>query len=247
MSATLFQFHTDTKFQDFYCVLLSAKTLNSDCHELSEKVYDFWYQNWATTFSEIGHKFSATSEEFCRHDEVVALIHKNHVVACVLLDKFDLSSQVHLKHKYFLNYPETVLRQLRFLSAGAPVLTVGYLTIHAEYRGTLGVSDLVLGLAVKRFFESRCKIMISYTRNSRKTNQLTSRLGARTIEKNLTVNGEPSDFVFFDQSAYEILCTSPHSILIDLIWKDRLFNLTNSAGAEEKGNQYDRNEFEIRV
>ncbi len=226
-----------------YC-LLPGKYCGLQHQSIYSDLFKFWQHHWSNAFLEIGVPFSMTSDEFCRHEEVTCLVYKNRIVACALLDYFDLESTVHKAQHYFLNYPEDILNKITALSAGHPVLSFGYLAVAPEFRGKFRLSDIILGLALVRMNESVSSLMISYTRNTRKTNDLTYRLGAKAIVRGLEIRGEPSDFVYFTGPDNSTLKSHDNYSQIKSLWHDKIFIPSNSnAQTPIKGRPYERDQF----
>jgi hypothetical protein len=228
---------SDLFFYDLVCFELPGKNCEVNHRVQYQKLFDFWYRVWQQTFTEINLSFSQFSDEFCRHEYAIALFHKEEVIACVLVDQFDLQNKVHLKHHYFANYPEEVIQNLSNRALGKPIMTVGYLTLDKKYRKFDGLTDVVLGLAVKKFLESENHILISYTRNTRRTNDLTFRLGAKIILADVMVRGEPSDFVYFDKSSdKKFMEHSKYHIIMD-IWESKFQKGPDKLNSTLKMNQ----------
>lgn len=204
-------------------VVLPGKLMGAKYQDIYEEIFRFWIAQWQKTFSDLGINFAEVSDEFCRHEEITALLHEEKVIGCVLLDQFDLANQVHLKHHYFANYPKSVLEKLATISTGRPIMTVGYLALDPTYRQGQGVTDLILGLAVRRFLHSDCQALITYTRNTRRTHELTYRVGAIPVAQNISVRGEPSDFVYFDRTSIAKLNQHEHVEIMDKLWREKIF------------------------
>lgn len=211
------------------CVVTPTKLFNRNYELTYENIFHFWKKNWKFAFSEIKKQFSDTSEEFCRHETAITLWINGQVIGCVLMDRFNICSAVHTQHQYFLKYPESVIEKIRRRSRDNFIQTVGYLTIDQNYRQQPGLTDLILAMAIKYFLESSDEILVTYTRNLRKTNELTFRLGAKNFAQNILINNEPSDFVYFDASSEDFLQKSPYNDLIEKIWKQRILILSESS------------------
>lgn len=226
-----------------YCVL-PGKYFGNTHAGIYRKLYEFWQWQWTATFNEIGLDFSPTSEEFCRHEEVTCIINNDQIVACALLDYFSIDDIVQSNHHYFNNYPPSVKSIIQRLSQDRPVFTFGFLAIHPDFRKHYCLSDVILGLAIKRVQELTDSILITYTRNTRRTNDLTYRLGAKTIVKDLIVRGEPSDFVYFNETSIESTNRHPlHPQILEL-WDKKIFvqskNILEKTSTKGKDNEYNQ-------
>ncbi len=212
------------------------------------EIFKFWHDQWAHAFAEIDMPFSESSEEFCRHEEVTGIFLNDRVIAIVLLDYFDLANEVHKRHKYFSSYPPSVLEELQRLARGKPVFTSGYLAIDPQFRRDYHMSDIILGLAVKRLRESPSSIMITFTRNTRRTHDLTYRLGSKAIVKDLIVRGEPSDFVYFDRGSLETVESHVAHPQMAYLWDKKIFIPSANVGSfnqtRKEGVPYEQAQFE---
>jgi len=179
-------------------VSLSAKNPLRDQISDYESVFSFWHSQWANTFQEISLDFKMAENEFMRHLRADALFINNRPAAIVLVDELNPSLQVHKNHSYFHNYPPQILDKIAKLAPGDPVYTMSYLAVDQIYRKKYQLPDLLLSMTLQNLFYNQNRIVITYTRNLRKTNDLTYRLGAKSLAQSLVVRNEPSDFVYFD-------------------------------------------------
>lgn len=230
--------YTQCSLVDFYkeiqyCVL-PGRYSGSAHRSLYSDLYRFWRVSWAKAFFEINKQVSLPVNEFFRHEEVTCLTYKNSVVACALIGYFDIDNPVHLEHQYFENYPEEVLHKIKSLSNSMPVFTFGYLAIDPTYRKDHMLADIIVGLAVRRIQESENPLMITYTRNSRKTNDLGYRLGAKAIAKNHIANGESSDFIYFDSSSMQTVLHNEAINQINDLWRRRVYVPSAAVITKEK-------------
>ena len=227
-----------------YCVL-PGKYLSQIHRQLYAEIFKFWHKSWSRTFSEIELPFAATSEEFCRHEEVTCLTYKGFVIACALVDYFDISNPVQQNHSYFANYPVDVLKKVNLASKNLPVFTFGYLAIDPDFRKQHALADLIVGLAVRRIQESANPLMITYTRNSRKTNDLGYRLGAHVLASNLVVRGESSDFIYFDTASMQTILHNESYSIMQKLWDEKIYVPSlNVIEKTKEGKTYEENRFD---
>ena len=204
------------------CIISPCKIFNSDFYDLNYQIYNFWRSSWTKTFSEIDQSFSQTSEEYCRHHKVVSLRYQGEIIACALLDLFDLHSPIHKDHKYFLAYPENVFTDFLKLSEKGPVMTVGYLTVDPRFKLQPFIAQLLSGLVLKYYYSTDVQLLITYTRNTKRVNQLAFRFGGIPLAENLIAFGEPTDFVYFSQLQYQNLKLHPYYDDFYFFWNERL-------------------------
>ena len=77
-------------------------------------------------------------------------------------------------------------------------MTMGNLTIAPGWRKSqigFGVSEILLGLATKRFLASPATALITYTRNNRKTHDLVYRHGGIPLLQGHVSYGHESDII----------------------------------------------------
>lgn len=221
--------HIDNLFlpsqQEMYsglsCYILSGKYWGWRFKNIYDQAFLFWHSHWAKAFSEINIEFSSTSEEFCRHEQFIALVYQDQIVALAMMDCFNISNPIHRRHSYFSNYPDHILEKIKSHSDGKPVLTFGYLAVDQNFRKNYHLADIVLGVAVKNLVHSSFPLMITYTRNTRRTHELTYRLGATSIERNINVRGEGSDFVFFSKDSLAVVNQHACRDVIQNLWDSR--------------------------
>lgn len=193
------------------CVL--SKNLND-----FQKLYSFWEKSWNDAFKEIDTKLQVTPDEFLRHKFASGIFHNGEYIACALIGEFLLNNPVHAQHSYFRNHPPHVMEKLKILSENQPLLTFGYLSVSPDFRGQFGLSDTLLGLALTAQNYSQHKILISHTRNTRKTNELTYRLGAKPIAIDAIMHGEPCDYVYFEKQSQRALAKNKFFDQINFLW-----------------------------
>lgn len=212
-------------YQDLSLYIFSGKYAGKALKRIYSEAFSFWHVHWSKAFDEIKLNFSSASDEFCRHDQIFALTFQDKVVGVVLMDSFDLTNVVHRRHSYFSNYPDLIIEKLAQLSGGGLTRTFGYLAIDPEYRKNYALADIILGTAIKRVTAEINPFMITYTRNTRKTHELTYRLGAKCIGERLKIRDEDSDFVYFDRSSLEVLKQHTQYPVMNFLWGKRITDI----------------------
>lgn len=237
------------KFLDeLSCYLLPGKYYGETLKDVYLGAYEFWQFWWQKTFTEIDIEFPNTSDEFCRHEKVIILCENKKIIGLAMMDQFDLQNPVHLNYRYFKKYPSNILEHIKHLSLEQPISTFEYLAITPEYRKKFFIADLIMGIAVKSFLKSNHNIMIGYSRNLKKTNDLMYRLGAKALQKGLTINGEDSDFVYFDKASINSLNNHIAYETIEKLWAKKTTDLTyyyiNDQKTFLKGDPYEQDHFQ---
>jgi hypothetical protein len=180
-------------------VLLKARNPVVGTEGDYEKAYGFWLEMWRSTFSEVDPDIELHSDTFVTQREVSAIFLRDQVIALMMYDFRDLSLRAHRDLSSFKYYPAEVLDVLQHDVKG-PVMMAGQFTVHPDFRRGQGgpfMSELLAGIALKRFLGSTTQVMIAFTRNDRGMQDLCYRYGAVPLRKGLSAHGIPSDVIAF--------------------------------------------------
>lgn len=214
----------DELLNELYFVEVPGKNPSRAFQGYYTRIYEFWHAHWLRTFGEVNGITRLHSDEFCRQSEVSALFLERDPVAVFLYDWFDLRNAAHLEHSYFSRFPDIVLETLRQMEI-AEVMIINYLAVAENWRRTqnhVSLADVMMGLAVKRFVNSRFRYIVAYARNSRRTNDLMYNFGAVPVHQNLVAHREPSDFVLFDRHRLNFRVEPAVTDLIERLWSARM-------------------------
>jgi hypothetical protein len=185
--------------------------------------YQFWSDIWRNTFKEVKGSDRLFSDDFLRQDEVLTLWHNQEIIALFLFKWMDLSSPPHRNHSYLEFYPSDVLQDVAGL-CDQRVMFMSYLTVHPDWRKDrvpVPISDLMLGLATKRFLHSGASALLSFTRNDRKVNDLVYRYGARPLKVGGEMHGIGCDFTAIFRQDVRESPVSGAGPLIQRLWEKR--------------------------
>jgi hypothetical protein len=189
------------------CFLLPAKIEFCDPHFIShhEKTYDLWHNVIHHALSEeknIQAANNLSSEHFQENDEVVTLFYDDQPIGLFMFrwinTFFKINRNLHALEKRF---PKTLLDTL-IDNKQFQVMLMGHLAIDPLWRKSnthLGIADMLMYFAVSRFLESNADVLLTTTRNNRRTNELCYRQGGKKAADNGKVFGVESDIVLFQR------------------------------------------------
>ncbi len=217
----IIQFWNTTQY-----VILPGKYMGEKYRYEYNAIFNFWQKQWADAFNEIKHNEQINQTEFCRHEEVTGLFLNGQIIAVALTDFLKTDCPVQSRHRNFENFSESILEQITQVSKNKPVRTVNYLAIDSKYRSNYYVADMVVGLTLLRTSELQNAVLIGHSRNTRKTNELGYRLGGIPLEQNVTVHGEPSDFMYFNTTSFEFIKNHILYSEMKTLWKNKIFHFS---------------------
>jgi hypothetical protein len=138
----------------------------------------------------------------------------------MMYDFRDLRMKAHRDLTYFQHYPSDVLEHL--LAQGQEeVMMTGQLTVHPDWRkNKIGpfMSDVLMGLSVKRFVNSPASVKLAFTRNDRGIQNLCYRFGAIPLRKGHEAYGIPCDVVAFHRNDVRDSDQPALARAIDRLW-----------------------------
>jgi hypothetical protein len=207
------------------CVFFCPKQARRQDVELVNKIYLFWHEVWTKTYAELDQKDRLFSDDFARHDEIVAIFQGNFVVGLFCFNWFWPFSVLDMDSRYWENYP-TWLSSWAEEKRHSLLMSMSYLTVHPLWRksqGSIPISELLVGLAVKRFASSKADALLTYTRNDRKTNELGYRHGGAALETMRTVHNIPSDAIAFDRMSIQESSTLGVGTRVEALWNKAVF------------------------
>lgn len=181
----------------FQHYIFDPRESHLDNWEVAEKTYDLWFKVWSETFGDLIHLEKLHSDDFLRYREISTVFCQDEPIGIVFYNWIHLGFRPHLEHSYFDYYPEGVLGSLK-KEGHKDVMIMSYLTISPQWRKTVSgvpISDVMIGLAVKRFESSSSTALISFTRNNRKVNELVYRFGAKPFLKDCVQHNVKVDFI----------------------------------------------------
>jgi hypothetical protein len=180
-------------------VLLQARSPGPGTETDYERAYAFWFAMWRSTFAEVAPDTVLHSDAFLTQREVSVVLQGERVLGLMMYDFRDLRLKAHRDLGYFSHFPADVIETLK--SQGhAQVMMTGQLTVHPDFRKTHAgpfMSDLLMGLSVKRFLSSSLSCKLAFTRNDRGVQDLCYRFGALPLRRGHSAYGLPCDLVAF--------------------------------------------------
>lgn len=206
--------------EELQYVILPGKTVSEKYSELYQKLFLFWKKYWQPLYKALDSQYNMSSDLFVRQSEVTGFIYNNEVIALFCMDTFNVASSAHYEHSYFKAYPTEVIDFLR-LNRINRVIVDNQLAVRKEYRGGV-LAELLIGLTLKRLQESSFDYILSYTRNSKKTNEMGYKWGWYPILKNYQAHGESADFVLIEKGNLEKYYLHPLYEQVEQLWKNRI-------------------------
>lgn len=167
--------------------------------DLLFKAYKFWHSVWYTTYQELESCEKLYSDGFLDAKYIITVFENNECVGTSLLTQFDLSNLIHKEHSYFKAYSINSLEKLS--KSFTNVLSIGSVAIHPEYR-KMNLLELLIEESYKVFLRDNAQAMIAYTRNNRKVNDVSYKLGAFPIERDLINHNCKTDILYFDKENF---------------------------------------------
>lgn len=222
-------------------VVLSGKEVPKRYQHLHAEMYHFWRKNWESVYREVLNKKSIGSDIFLRQYEVAALLYCKEIVGVFFLDIFDLDSSVTKEHSYFSEYPSELLNTLSLRKIG-PCFFINNLAIDPQFRGDFGLSDIMVGLKLKRLEQSLITNIVCYTRNSRRTNEIMYRWSGQVLLKEQVAHGEPSDFFIFNRNSFSESQSHPLFFAVQKLWDQRVH--TKNYNLYQNNEEGELNEFD---
>jgi len=169
-----------------------------------DAAYELWHSVWLATFRHLAGASHLDSNEFTRQDEILALSHAGVCISITALRWIDRTTRIGREDSYFRPWPPDALQKI------GPLLAVSSNTVIAEtFRGARiqsdgaepqRLSELIIGMALRRFAASKFHEFIGVARNDRKMDRVAAALGGKVIGR-IIVHGIESDIMLFARSA----------------------------------------------
>ena len=105
------------------------------------------------------------------------------------------------------------------------VMLMGQLAVQPAWRKSsigYGVTDILMGFAVTRFLESKAAILLTTTRNNRRTHDLCYRQGGKKFSDNKKVFHVDSDIVLFERHDVKPLEFQTLQNITQQLWKNKI-------------------------
>lgn len=209
------------------CFLLPAKIeyCRPDFISHHNCIYDFWHNLIHAALCEEKNFQVANelgSESFLENDEVVALFDDNHPVGLFMFrwinTEFKINRELNALRKRF---PKTLLDSL-IEKKYSRIMLMGHIAVHPQWRKStvgFGVSDMLVSFALSRFLESTADVLLTTTRNNRRTNDLCYVRGAKKFAGNGKVFGVESDITIFQRDDVTPMQNEAVRIITQQAWE----------------------------
>lgn len=196
-----------TLLSKLHCLVLPAKGRYCRTGFLPhyQHCYDFWHHALKKALLEeknIELAKHLSSDGFIEQDQGFFLLDKDQPIGMFMCRWIDLSIKPNRELSAFSTcYPVSTQQQI--ISQGHDiVMTMGQLAIAHAWRqrqAGFGLSDILFDFIIREFLNSRATLLLTTTRNNRKTNELVMRRGAKKMEDNGLAYGVPSDVMVLDK------------------------------------------------
>jgi hypothetical protein len=204
-------------------IVIPTRFISDECLALYEASYLFWKEIWSRTFKEIKGLETLYSDDFLKQDEISILLSESKVIGMVTYRWLNLESQSHRDDSYFKLYSQDHIRAIQ-RDSNNKLMIMSHLGVHPEWRkASMGVltSELLIGLATKRFLNSNANLLISYTRNDRRINDLVYRYGAKSLKKCLIEHNVEVDLIAILKNDVKESPFSGIPEMVQGLWNDR--------------------------
>lgn len=209
--------------EDINCYFLLGKTCTLQTSALYQATFLFWKNVLVQALKDDAKETDVHySDEFMRQ-EIVCLTYKDAPIGIFMFDWFDLALASHREHSYFRHYPPFVVEQLQL--SHSQMMTMGNLTIAPSWRKSnigFGISEVLLGLATKRFLASSASALITFTRNNRKTHELVYRHGGVPLLQGHMSHGHESDIIAIYRDTVTPTSVAGIPELVELFWQNKI-------------------------
>lgn len=167
---------------DFSFVLCPGNRPDPRYLEVYKNIYSCWHYVWSEAFKEMGVEKKLHSDAFTRQDLIGAAFYKNECIGMAFFRWTDASRPDFALDSYFDIWNDD--HRSALCSRGNNVIVCSNLTLHPNGRGKkLGLSgkDLIVGLSLQVFLNSKADAMTGAMRVDRGANSATARWGRTTI------------------------------------------------------------------
>lgn len=215
---------------DLKCFLLPSKEKYCLNHLLShyEKTISFWHsiiQNALREEKNFDIANQLTHDLFLQNDEVVVLFDGEKPIGLFMFQWIDIqNSQEKIISALEKRFSKKLLDELNEKKIQY-VMLMGQLAVDPDWRKSsigYGVSDLLVGFALTRFLESKAEVLLTTTRNNRRTNDLGYRQGAKKFGDAGVVLNVPADILcWYREDVQPIPIETLHATMQQL-WKNKI-------------------------
>ena len=186
---------------------------------VAEAAYELWHEVWLATFRQLDGVEHLDSNEFTKQDEILALSHAGPCMSVTALRSVDRSTRIGREDSYFREWPRDALQKIgtTLMISSNTVVAERFrrARVHSDGADAQRLSELVIGLALRRFAASKSEEFVGVARNDRKMDRVGSALRGRAIGR-LILHGIESDIMLFSRHALPVFGPA-----IERIWSRR--------------------------
>lgn len=221
---------SENQLTSLTCVVLPAK--GRFCQKkhipLYENCYQFWHQQLQAAFAEENNTALANdlpSDGFIDQDQGIYLLHDNQPIGMFMCRWIDTSITPNQSLRALTKcYPEFA-RHYIIDHHHQMIMTMGQLAIAPAWRSRVagfGVSDILYDFIIREFQHSRASLLLTTTRNNRKTNALVMRRGAFKLGDNGIAFGVASDVMALTKENIQTFEPRILSDAAETLWNNRI-------------------------
>lgn len=216
---------------DFELIIFPGKHPPKEYLAKYNQAYQCWRSVWEHAFQiELGRPESIPSDNFTRHDEILALFYKGECAGLTFFAFDDQGTNWFREDSYFKRWPETAFKKL--YTNGNKVMISCQFTLNFEFRKNfknLPWKDLLMGLVAKRFLLSGFDTMGGTTRLAKNVGEVSYRTGAVPIIRDMAFATEEDRVALVGWYRGMVGDSKVDGIsdLVDYIFKHKAVSLTN--------------------
>ena len=188
----------------------------------NDDVFDLWMDVWVETLTDVGGQPPSCSDDFVLQDEICTLHDEGEPVGLVCFRWLDLGKRAHREIEFFQNFSYDAMTTL-LEREHREVMVMNYLTVNRNWRRRkqgFGVSEVLIGLATRRFLETDATALVAYTRNDRRTHELVYRHGATPLATDRLVHGIDSHSVAIFRDDVQATTVPEVPGQVDRLWQE---------------------------
>lgn len=204
--------------------LMPARDCGGEFGELYTSAFSCWMGVWLETFRELTSRDRFFSDDFTRHDEIVALFRGAKCLGLVLLRTEKFSNPAIWEDSYFSSWPRFLVNRLS--KFGDKFSIVSYLTGSQDERGkpvigNLKMQEVLVACASLRFLEHGTNIMVGTPRIEVGSGKSCAMAGGTRIFMGQKMHGVDIECVQFTRDS---VAGTEFSPLITSLWNHRLYH-----------------------
>jgi len=187
-------------------VVLPGRDKSPEGRSYVEGAFELWHRIWNETLCELAHADKINSDDFTRHDEVIALFSGDRAIATVSVSYIDLTMKHWRQDSYFEPWPESVLLDLSKKYPGPKVMIGCYFTVDPLWRREnkgVSIKRLMTSLSMEHLLRSSYDVMVGTMRIERGMEKLAYEFGAMPLVKGIEYLSSHVDLLIWDKKVIQ--------------------------------------------